>query len=202
MEKVKEMKKILIAMFISLLFSISAYADGIPAVYVENSVGTSEKTVAVNIGISEPTAVCGGKLDLIYDNSLIAPKSYTLSESMNDFTAFVNLSYTDNTIRISFAGTEEMKAGGAIIQIVFDIAEDADFETEIKIDNLKLADADSNIIEAVCENATVSYKRETKQTSVRRHSSGALKPKPDTGGLSAAAQHTHIAAFDAQRRRI
>lgn len=174
------MKKTLIAMIILLLFSISAHADGIPTVFVENSVDTAEKTIAVNIGISEQSAVCGGKMDIIYDNSLIKPTSYTISENMNDFTALVNLDYMDNSIRFSFAGTEEMKASGAIIQILFDIIKDVDFETEIKIDNLKLADADSNKIEAVCENATASYKQETKQVTVRRHSSGTSSTKSST----------------------
>ena len=177
---VKEMKKTLIAMIILLLFSTSAYADGIPTVFMENSVDTADKTIAVNIGISEQSAVCGGKMDIIYDNSLIKPTSYTISENMSDFTALVNLDYTDNSIRFSFAGTEEMKASGAIIQILFDIIKDVDFETEIKIANLKLADADSNKIESVCENATVSYKQETKQTTVRRHSSGTSNTKPST----------------------
>lgn len=173
------MKKIVITIIMLMLFLISAHAEGERVVYIENSTDASAKTVTINIGISEQSAVCGGKFDVVYDNTLLTPKSYLVAESVEDYTAIVNLNYADNAIRFSFAGTEEMKESGTIIQIVFDIIKDADFETEIKIDNLKLADTDANKIEAISENATVNYKQEVKQVVVRSQSSG-KKSNPTT----------------------
>ena len=166
------MKRIIpILIMVSMLLGVTAFADDLPTVFITNAETTGTNDITVSISASENTPFCGGSMNLVYDNTLLRAKSYKTSDLLSGCIANVNLEYTDNNIRFSWAGTEEITSGGILFDVTFEVIAMADFETDITIDKLKLGDIDGEKIEAVSENGHIKYVKETSSsTTTGRHS--------------------------------
>ncbi len=167
------MKRIIpILIMVSMLLCGIAFADDLPTVFITDAETTGTNDITVSIFASENTPFCGGSMNLVYDNTLLKSKSYKTSDLLAGCIANVNLAYTDNSIRFSWAGTEEITSGGVLFDVTFEVIAMADFETDITIDKLKLGDIDGGKIEAVSENGHIKYVKETSSTTTTGRHSG------------------------------
>lgn len=154
-----------------MLLGITAFADDLPTVFITDAETTGTNDITVSISASENTPFCGGSMNLVYDNTLLKAKSYKTGDLLAGCIANVNLTYAENSIRFSWAGTEEITSGGILFDVTFEVIATADFETDITIDKLKLGDIDGKKIEAVSENGHIKYVKETaSSTTTGRHS--------------------------------
>lgn len=157
---------------VSMMLGVTTFADDLPTVFITDAETTGTSDITVSISASENTPFCGGSMNLVYDNTLLKAKSYKTSDLLAGCIANVNLAYTDNSIRFSWAGTEEMTSGGILFDVTFQVIATADFETDITIDKLKLGNIDGEKIEAVSENGHIKYVKETSSTTTTGRHSG------------------------------
>ncbi len=191
------MKKTIIPilLILSLLMRITTFADGTPTVYITDSQNSGTSDITVSVSVTENTPFCGGSMNLVYDNALLKAKSYATSDLLAGYIANVNLAYAENTIRFSWAGTDEITEGGELFTVTFEALVSDSFETDITIDKLKLGDADGEKIEATSENGHIKYEKETSTlTGTGRHSGkssgGALPGSDQNNETSAETQNT------------
>lgn len=156
------MKKILILLSVFMLFTCSSTkADEQAAVSVKQGESDTSGNITVSISISDNSNLCGGSFNLVYDRTKLKAVSYEQSELLSQYSCFVNLEYENNIVRFSWAGTEELISGGEMFKISFSPFASGNFETDITIDKLKLADGDGNKINASAETGKVTYTAST-----------------------------------------
>jgi len=175
--------------FIVLIFAFSCvtcYATETPAISLVQKTTENSKEICIDVQISDNSKACGGKIDISYDNSLLKPDKYEISDAFSSGMFLVNLNYDDNIIRLSWAGTEEVSDGGTMCTITFSLAEDKSFSTTVDISQCKLADVNSESISVDVQKCEITY---TKKSSVSSHS----RPS-GTGSLSNKASISSSAA--------
>ena len=156
---------------IAIAVNLTAFAESIPNIYIGDK-ETTETDITVSISVSENTGFCGGSMNIVYDNTLLQPKSFNTSELLNGFIANVNLNYAEDTIRFSWAGTDEIRSGGVLFDVTFEVVATENFETDIVLDKLKLADADGEKIEVTSEIGHIRYEKETSSSVTTGHHGG------------------------------
>ena len=155
------MKRIIsILTLILVLFSITVFADELPTVFIDDTETTGGDSITISISVSENAGFYGGSMNLVYDKDRLSPKSFNTGELLNDFIANVNLNYAEDTIRFSWAGTDEITSGGVLFDVTFEVIGAESFETDIAIDKLKLGDADGEKIEATSKSGHIKYLKE------------------------------------------
>lgn len=153
------MKKILILLSVIMLITCSsAFADEQSAILTLQSSMDTSVNLVVAVSISENSNSCGGSFSLIYDSTKLKIESYKQSELLSPYSYFVNLTYKNDTARFSWAGTENLTKGGELFAVSFIPIENSNFETNIVIDNPKLADSNGNKISVTNDNCKITYK--------------------------------------------
>lgn len=153
------MKKILILLSVIMLITCSsAFADEQAAILPLQSSMDISGNLVVTVNISDNSNSCGGSFNLIYDNKKLKIASYKQSELLSPYSYFVNLTYKNDTARFSWAGTENLTKGGELFVVSFIPIENSNFETDIVIDNSKLADSNGNKISVTSDNCKITYK--------------------------------------------
>ena len=168
------MKKILILLSVIMLITCSsAFADEQAAILTLQSSMDTSGNLVVTVSISDNSNSCGGSFSLIYDSTKLKIASYKQSELLSPYSYFVNLTYKNDTARFSWAGTEELTKGGELFAISFAPIANGNFETDITIDNPKLADSNGNKVSVTGDNCKITYKQNN--SSNYRNSGGAAK---------------------------
>ena len=162
------MKKII--SFIVLIFTFSCvvcYATETPTISLLEKKGVSGE-ICIDIQISENSTACGGKMDISYDNSLLQPVRYEVADDFSNGMFLVNLNYDVNHIRLSWAGTDEITAGGTMCTVTFSIVDQKNFSTIVDISQCKMADVNSQPITVKTQKCEISYVKKTSSSSSSR----------------------------------
>lgn len=158
------MKRICVLILILIFSCITCYATETPTISVIQTENAMSNEISVNINISKESGACGGKIDVSYDNELLSPKEYKVSEELSNSMCFVNLEYGADVIRISWAGTEEITTD-KICSLTFEVISDKGFSTELEIKQAKIADLNSETISVSTKNCEVSYENKSTVTT-------------------------------------
>lgn len=133
----------------------------ISAVCDENVVSGSE--FAVDFVLSANSGAAGGKFDIVYNTDSLEFVKAESKEVLNSVTPTVNENYSDDTIRVIWAGTKGNINGGTVITVTFFAkVKYEDREEAVEIKNLKLADESTAVIPSAAENAVFNVKAEAK----------------------------------------
>lgn len=178
------MKRIIsILTLILMLFSTTAFADELPTIFIADTEITGENSITVSISASEDAGFYGGSMNLIYDKTLLTPKSFNTGELLNGFMANAKLNYADNTIRLSWAGVDKITSGGTLFDVTFEVIKAESFETDLIIDELKLGYEDGKKNGITSRNGHIKYVKEASSSVTAGHYVGAnvvQNTKPDT----------------------
>ena len=167
---------VLVSMLLSFLPAIAE--NNLPLVYIADVQSVGDQEITVSVAVSNGTGICGGSMNLLYDSSFLRAAAYQQSDMLTGYILNANLSYAEDALRFSWAGSEELPQNGTLFTVTFERLTDESFETEIIIDKLKLGDAEGNKISCDSENGTVKYAKETASVGGGSHHSFNPKPAP------------------------
>ena len=142
------MKNILccILCFILLSYNVVASADE-PITMLEVVPNISNNEVSVLVEYSS-TNMCGGSFNFIYDTNALRLVAIEEGETIKNTTRFINSEFAEGTIRINWASTTIMPTEGNLINIKFEMLNEAFNKSDISIGDLKVADGDGNKLNA------------------------------------------------------
>ena len=167
--------------FIVLIFAFSCvicYATEAPTILLVRKETENVTEICIDVQLSENSKACGGKIDISYDKSLLKPEKYEIADSFSIGMFLVNLNYNDNTIRLSWAGTEEISVGGTMCTLTFSLVEDKSFSTIVDISQCKIADINSEPISVDVQKCEIAYtKKSAPSTPSRPSGIGSLSNK-------------------------
>ncbi len=171
------MKRLLnIVISLLLCLYITATAEEMQAEF-EIKTEPGENTVTAAVGYKNAVGMCGGALNLVYDNKVLGVVFCEDGEQIKNNAHFINDKFSENTIRVNWAGTEVMPTEGTVIKVTFSLAEGAEFKKEyLKIDKLKIADSNGRKLLAVWKN------EETDSPEASDKEEEAQKPSSSSGG--------------------
>lgn len=101
-------------------------------------------TLTATVNITDNSGSAGGSLNLIYDNSVLEVIDVTKGSYIKYANPYIKKDYNDNTIRVVWAGAEELPGGGEILTTTFKLLSTAKAQTLLSIEKAKLSDADAN----------------------------------------------------------
>lgn len=111
--------------------------------------------IDVNINISENSLACGGRFNLEYDNEKFEVVSAQGEDILSETTPLINLHYSDNTVRASWAGATALTDGGCLLTITFRVFESASGCAEFILNNCKMTDSNDVAIQCLATNKSV-----------------------------------------------
>ncbi len=123
----------------------------------ENVVGVPGKVVKVPVSIKNNSGISSFGIDIIYDNKYLTPVEVTDGELFK--VSLKNLNYSDNIIRVTYAGMSNTSGDGVLFYIVFNVKENIEntnCEIEIKPDQIK--DANGINIEYLTQIGNIQIK--------------------------------------------
>lgn len=118
----------------------------------------SDEELTVNVSITELSQVCGGNFNFVYDNTKLEMIEASQGSLLNGFASYINTEYSDNAIRISFAGVNPITEAGSILNIKFRIISEESGTASIALENSRLYDGDGEFISHSYESGEVNIK--------------------------------------------
>lgn len=120
--------------------------------------------VSVSVKLDGDNNCSGGNFVLSYDNTALSPVSVGKGALLTGAMVTENLSYTSNSIKVSWARIDEVTEKGELFKIVFDITEDFSGDVKFSIDDATLYDENSKAL--VVQTEEVSFLIEEITTQV------------------------------------
>ncbi|MBQ7985706.1 MAG: hypothetical protein IJ304_00365 [Clostridia bacterium] len=111
--------------------------------------------VSVSVNLEGDNSCMGGSLVLAYDNSALSPVSVGKGALLAGATVTNNLSYTSNTVKVSWAGTEAVSEKGEFFKLVFDVVDGFSGTVKFAINNTTLYDENSKSLAVQTEEITL-----------------------------------------------
>lgn len=139
----------------------SIIVDGsfkVPTLSVGSYNVESDEELTVNVGITELSQVCGGNFNFVYDNTKLEIIEATQGSLLNGFASYINTEYSDNVIRMSFAGVNPITEAGSVLNIKFRIISEESGTAAIALENSRLYDGDGKFISHSHESGEVNIK--------------------------------------------
>ena len=131
--------------FICILFTITisqVFAEGtVTLLKVLPTVTNNEVSVSVEYTNAN---MCGGSFNFIYDATALQLVSAEEGETIKDTSHFINSEFAEGAIRINWVSTTEMPVDGILVNIKFEMLNEAFNKSDISIEKLKIADGDGN----------------------------------------------------------
>ena len=131
--------------FICILFSITisqVFAEGtVTLLKVLPTVTNNEVSVSVEYTNAN---MCGGSFNFIYDTTALQLVSVEEGETIKDKSHFINPEFDEGAIRINWVSTTEMPVDGILLNIKFEMLNEAFKKLDLSIEKLKIADGDGN----------------------------------------------------------
>ncbi|MBQ3006387.1 MAG: leucine-rich repeat protein [Clostridia bacterium] len=118
----------------------------------------SDEELTVNVSITELSQVCGGNFNFVYDNTKLEIIEATQGSLLNGFANYINTEYSENAIRISFAGVNPITEAGSVLNIKFRIISEESGTAAIALENSRLYDGDGKFISHSYESGEVNIK--------------------------------------------
>ena len=190
----KRLYGILIA--VVLIFGTTAYAEEIDVFTAQCE--KNENTVELTVNINDVTDICGCSFNVVYDNTTLSFSQYEVGVALENASPLVNEKYSDNTVRVVCAGTEELSKTGNALKVSFSVINTDIDKTAVSVEQIKISDGygvKTQIEDIVCE---VNVKEQAGSTkSVRKgsyKSVGGIPTNSETPTPSAGTQQTNIMA--------
>ena len=143
MNRLSYLKKTIV--FICILFAITisqVFAEGtVTLIKVLPTVTNNEISVSIEYTNAN---MCGGSFNFIYDTTALQLVSVEEGETIKDTSHFINPEFAEGAIRINWVSTTEMPAEGILLNIKFEILNEAFNKSDVSIEKLKIADGDGN----------------------------------------------------------
>lgn len=139
----------------------SIIVDGsfkVPTLSVGNYNIESDEELTVNVSITEFSQVCGGNFNFVYDNTKLEIIETSQGSLLNGFASYINTEYSENTIRMSFAGINSITEAGSVLNIKFKIISEESGTASIALENSRLYDGDGEFISHSYESGEVNIK--------------------------------------------
>lgn len=131
--------------FICILFTITisqVFAEGtVTLLKVLPTVTNNEISVSIEYTNAN---MCGGSFNFIYDTTALQLVSVEEGETIKDTSHFINPEFAEGAIRINWVSTTEMPTEGILLNIKFEILNEAFNKSDVSIEKLKIADGDGN----------------------------------------------------------
>lgn len=89
------------------------------------------------VDLKNAEGVYDGNYNIIYDNSALKYKSHTVGAVLSGQNCVVNPEYSENGIRITFAGLSALKTGN-MLSVAFEVIADTETTTQIKLQNVNM----------------------------------------------------------------
>ena len=134
------------------LCGVSAAQQG--RVYINDVSASAGDTVTVRVMTENVTACCGGSFTIVYDNDLLALDSCEKGSAMNGISPYINTSYAENKIRITWMSGNTL-TNGSICALAFRVKDTAASSAYVKVEELKLSDINGDGIAASSESGYV-----------------------------------------------
>lgn len=119
----------------------------------------SENSFDVYVSATENSNICGGRITIGYDNTVLEIVSVSSESLLNGVSVLTNLAYTEASSRISLAGVKNITSGGNLLKLTFKaktIYEDAN--ASVYIQEMKFTDSDGNAISFAQQNTSIAVK--------------------------------------------
>lgn len=116
--------------------------------------------IDVNVNISENTLACGGRFNLVYDNTKLEIISTQTGSVLSNATPFVNPNYANNKIRMSWAGTTALTDGGNLLTVTFKVLDNVSGSAAFTLESCKMTDNNDATIQCLAVNKTVQIMTE------------------------------------------
>ena len=111
---------------------------------VTNVTGKKGDITTVSVNTTKNSKMAGGSFNLVYDNTAVELVSVKSGNIVSAANPIINDAYAENKIRVIWAGTREINAGGEIISAQFKILDTDKDVTYFNLEKVKMADGDSN----------------------------------------------------------
>ena len=132
-----------------------------------------ETSILLSVQITENSGICGGSFNLIYDPGKLCIADANVGELLSGTSCMINPNYKSDALRIVWASVGELSDEGELVNIKFDVLENASGNTEFLLDNLKLTDFNGERIECVNSSFALELSEESSDTTIPE------KPAPD-----------------------
>ena len=143
MNRLSYLKKTIV--FICILFAVTisqVFAEGaVTLLKILPTVTNNDVCVSVEYTNAD---MCGGSFNFIYDTTVLQLVSVEEGETIKDTSHFINPEFAEGAIRINWVSTTEMPADGILVNIKFEMLNEAFNKSNISIEKLKIADGDGN----------------------------------------------------------
>ena len=164
------MKNKILSLVLTLLVAFSmclpAYADTATAtIKAVASDCTVNRPITVSIQISDAEDVCGGSLEILYDNSALELVDATKGSIIPEESSNLNKNYTDYSVKLNWMSGQDAISDGEILSLVFNTKLTG--KATVSLDNIKLSKFDETPVSCTaidaefdiypeCESITIS----------------------------------------------
>ncbi len=111
--------------------------------------------IDVTVNISDNTLACGGRFDLVYDNTRLEVVSAQTGSLLTGTTAFVNPNYASDTVRLSWASSSALADGGVLVTVTFKVLDNPG-EALITLNKAKMTDENGTTMECISQSGSVN----------------------------------------------
>ena len=150
------MKRILfLIMLLNAIFTLNVYAQDNSAVFKVADV--YEKTAAsVRVPVYTQKNVDFSSFEIVisYDNTVIKPRAVNKNALLAG-QLVSNLKYTENSIKLVYASSEDVCDTGTMFYVVFDVLTSDNFKTDIKADIKFLSNSGFEAVPVRCLNGSI-----------------------------------------------
>lgn len=126
-----------------------------------------EITYVVDLKSAE--GVYDGNYNIVYDKSVLKYKSHAVGATLTGQNYVVNPEYSENSIRITFAGTSALKTGN-MLSITFEVVTDAETTTQVKFQNVNMYNQNGKAVSVsdsgLTENCSISKRVQDKASEI------------------------------------
>ncbi len=183
------MKKILISLILILTVAstVCLASDSVTVSLIQAEVQTDD--ICIDVHISQDSKACGGNFYISYDNGVLKPVKYEVNNEFTGGMVAVNLNYDDDTLKLSWAGIQEVSSEGSICKVFFSPVSDKSFSTSLDITKCKLIGLDDKEIPVEVKGAEIT---KTTKTGTSSSGSGSTSGKvsSNTSGNSSSSGST------------
>jgi hypothetical protein len=130
------------------------------AIALQSAKGVIGQAALVDVVLGEGILPAGGSFEITYDPARVTPVSVKAAALLETNGLTVNPAYTQNSLKLTWAGSEPLASVGKLCTVAFKINADASpGATAVDIKDLRLYDENSAPVDAVGTGATITMER-------------------------------------------
>lgn len=156
MKKVKGILALVLCFLLLLAAIPAASAAEESKLLIGSAAGCRGTVVSVDVSLNEVNGIAGGGFNIRYDNTLLELQSVEQGDVMAGRVCIINEHYSENLIRVSFAGTEALSSAGTLVTLTFRITDSAPLgDIPLAAEAVKLSDVNGAVASRSWEGGAV-----------------------------------------------